>query len=235
MTDAPLSLAFFDPARGLHGMARAGITLLFEGRTPKALPSGPEIVERGDAYHATLEDRLDLVFTAVSEAAAVGGGRTRICRVVGTVDGTSIDCLGTVTETTSAPAWAELDALRAISAIFAPEHAVLAVARRPRGVLGHGHELVSAVILAGGEEQGVEDARLSTVYDADGRQRSAGLELWMPAEDFPRRASGEVVAGTTLDLPGLQVNAAIFAWRMDGREGAGAYDVTVRSEPPEAA
>jgi hypothetical protein len=57
----------------------------------------------------------------------------------------------------------------------------------------------------------------------------------MPGEDFPRRAAGEVTGGTTLELPGLRVNASIFAWRMEGREGAGAYELTVRDEPPEAA
>jgi hypothetical protein len=44
-----------------------------------------------------------------------------------------------------------------------------------------------------------------------------------------------VVAGTTLALEGLVVNAAVFDWRMDGHEGAGAYDVTHRDEPPAAA
>jgi hypothetical protein len=57
----------------------------------------------------------------------------------------------------------------------------------------------------------------------------------MPGEDFPRRATGEVTGGTTLELPGLLVNASVFAWRMEGREGVGAYELTVRAEPQEAA
>ena len=81
----------------------------------------------------------------------------------------------------------------------------------------------------------VEEARLSTVYDGDGRQRSAGLELWLPAEDFPRRAVGTVQAGLSLSLEGLRVHVAVFAWRMEGRDGLGAYDVTVRDEPATAA
>jgi hypothetical protein len=44
-----------------------------------------------------------------------------------------------------------------------------------------------------------------------------------------------VQAGASLALEGLQVNAAIFAWTMEGREGAGAYDLVVRDEPDEAA
>jgi hypothetical protein len=109
------------------------------------------------------------------------------------------------------------------------------VARRPRGALGHGEELVRARLLAGGELLDVEDARLSTVYDADGRQRSAGLELWLPGEDFPRRASGTAIAGASLKLEGLDVHAAVFRWHMEGREGTGAYELAARAEPPAAA
>jgi hypothetical protein len=132
------------------------------------------------------------------------------------------------------PAWGELDALRSVSAIFDEGHAVLAEARRPRGTFGHGEEHVTAWLISGGELVAVEDARISTVYDGEGRQRAVGLELWLPGEDFPRRASGQVVAGTTLSLEGLRVNAAVFAWHMEGREGVGSYDVTIRDEPAAA-
>ena len=74
----------------------------------------------------------------------------------------------------------------------------------------------------------MEDARISTVYDGGGRQRSAGLELWLPGEEYPRRGSGQVIAGSSLDLEGVQVHAAVFRWRLDGREGIGAYELMVR-------
>jgi hypothetical protein len=86
-----------------------------------------------------------------------------------------------------------------------------------------------------GELRSVEQARLSTVYNGDGRQRSAGLELWMPGEDFPRRGSGTAIAGSSLELEGLQVHAAVFAWHLEGREGIGDYELTVRRETPTAA
>lgn len=235
MSEAPVSLTFFDPARQLHGMARAGLTLIFAAGAPRAAGGGPEVERRGDAYHATLEDRLDLEFAPVSEVAQLAGSRVRVCRVGGTVDGVTVDCLGTAAETVSPPQWEELDALRSVSALFDSEHALLAVARRPRGAPGHGRELLSAALLTGGELRAVEEARLSTVYDGEGRQRSARMELWMPGEDFPRRAAGEVAGGTTLELPGLRVNASVFVWRMDGREGVGAYELTVRADPQEAA
>jgi hypothetical protein len=235
VSEAAVSLAFFDTAQGLHGSARSGVTLLFEDSTPRTLPEGTAIERDGDDWHATVEGELDLTFAPLCEPAELDGAKTSICRVTGTLGDAQIECLGTATVTETPPEWSELDALRAVSAIFDTEHAVLALARRPRGALGHGQEEVTARLLQAGQLVEVEEARISTVYDGDGRQRSAGLELWLPGEDFPRRASGTVQAGASLALEGLQVNAAIFSWTMEGRDGAGAYDLVVRDEPDEAA
>lgn len=235
MTGRPLALSFFDPDRKLSGTARAGMTLLFEGSAPTTLPDGPRVERRGDgSLTAVLDGQLDLAFEPVAEAARLPGSSTTLCAVSGSVDGTPVSCLGTATETLEPPAWAELDAVRAVSAVFDAEHAVFAYARRPRGVLGHGQELVDAQLLIDGRLAAVEDARLSTVYDGEGRQRNAGLELWLPGEDFPRRVSGTVQAGASLALEGLRVNAAVFGWRMEGREGAGLYELAVRDEPEAA-
>jgi hypothetical protein len=235
VSEAPVSLAFFDPARRLHGAARAGLTLLFEGGSPTTLPTGPE-VERsaGGGFAARLEDRLELTLDPVSEPARLAGARTTLCRVRGRVGGNEVDCLGTTTETDKPPTWSELDVLRSLSVIVDEQNAVFLAARRPRDMVGHGHELVEAVLLRGGELHAVEDPRLSTVYDGEGRQRNAGLELWMPGEDFPRRVTGSAEAGASLELAGLRVHAAVFRWTMDGREGTGAYELAVRDEPEAA-
>lgn len=235
MNEPAVALAFFDPDRGLHGSARSGMTLLFEHGKAQAMPDGPEVAREGDGWKAALGNRFELTFSPVCEPLDLGGASTRLCRVTGTVGGAKIECLGTATETVTPPQWDDLDALRGVTALFDEENAVLALARRPRGTIGHGQEDVVAWLLSGGEARRVEDARISTVYDGDGRQRNAGLELWMSGEDFPRRASGTAAAGTTLSLEGLRVNAAVFSWRMEGRDGAGAYEVTIRDEPPEAA
>ena len=235
MSEPAVSLAFFDPGRELHCTARRGATLLFRGAEATAVGRGPDVAPAGDGYRATLPDAFELEWEAASEAVDLGGASTRVCRVTGTADGRPLDCMGTATETVVPPAWAELDAVRALSAVFNAEHAVLAVARRPRGAPGHGLEQVRAWLLSNGEALAVEDARVSTVYDAEARQRSAGMELWLPGEDFPRRVSGSVLAGASLTLEGLRVETAVFEWRMDGRAGCGAYDVAVRDEPPAAA
>lgn len=235
MSAPAVSVAFFDPAHDLHGSARAGVSLLFEGANSTALPVGPELERHGAAWRAEVPKGFTVELEPVAEPVQLAGAATTLCRVSGTAAGRRVAGLGTVTETHSPPAWEELDALRGISAIFDDGHALLAVARRPRGAVGHEAERVEAVILEEGNALAVEDARLSTVYDGEGRQRSAGLELWLPGEDFPRRAFGTVAGGTTLQLEQLRVNATIFSWRMEGRTGAGAYDLVVRDQPPVAA
>jgi hypothetical protein len=230
-----LALSFFDLAHDIHGTARSGATILFEGRKPVALPEGPEIAESGDGWRAELEGQFSLSLEPVSDAAELAGVRAFVVRVRGEASGRTVDGLGTLSETKVPPRWDDLEAVRTISALVDERHALLAVARRQRGALGHGQELVRAALIDDGAPLPVEDARISTVYDSGGRQRSAGLELWLPGEEYPRRGSGLVIAGSSLDLDGLQVHAAVFRWRLDGREGVGAYELTLRSEPPEAA
>jgi hypothetical protein len=230
-----LALAFFDAAHQIHGTARSGATILFEARKPIAIPEGPQIERSGEGWRAELPGRLALEIEAVAPEADLGGVRAHVVRVRGEAEGRRVDALGTLSETEVAPRWEELDAIRTISAIVDERHALLAIARRPRGAVGHGAEEVTARLVEDDAVLSVEDARISTVYDGGGRQRSAGLELWLPGEEYPRRGSGLVVAGSSLDLAGLQVHAAIFRWRLDGREGIGAYELMLRSEPPAAA
>jgi hypothetical protein len=229
------ALSFFDPDRELYGIARSGATVLFEGRKPAAHAGGPRLEEEGEGWRAELPGRLSLRLEPVSAGLDLGGVTARVCRVSGEAEGRKISCLGTFSVTEVAPRWDELDAIRSISALVDERHALLALARRPRDAAGHGQELVRAGLLKDGELHEVEEARISTVYDGGGRQRSAGLELWLPGEEFPRRGSGIVIAGSSVEMDPVQVHAAVFRWRLDGREGIGAYELMVRVEPPEAA
>jgi hypothetical protein len=235
VSEPAVSLAFFDGERGLHGTLRSGVGVLFEGQRAATLDEAPAIERAGDGWRVHSGELVELAFEPCSPAADLGGSSASVCRVSGRVGQAEVECLGTAGETTTPPVWSELDALRTVSAVFDAEHALLAVARRPHGAFGHGQELVTAHLLAAGELVGVEDARLSTVYDGEGRQQSARFELFLPGEDFPRRASGTVRAGLSLALESLRVNVAVFAWEMEGRQGYGAYEITVRDEPAEAA
>ena len=235
MSEQAVSLAFFDPAHRLSGTARAGATLIFEGQQVRTVQEPPELERAGDGFSARSAGELDLQFEPLAESARLPGSESWLCAVRGTAVRRQLDCLGTATVTKDPPRWADLDALRAVSAVFDRENAVFLSARRPRGVRGHGQELVSAVLLSAGQALDVEDARLSTVYDRDGRQRSAGLELWLPGEEYARRASGSAWGGASIVLGGVRVDAAVFDWRMEGRSGAGAYELALRDEAEAAA
>jgi hypothetical protein len=235
VSEPALSVAFFDPSRQVHGLARSGATLLFEGARSLVLDEPARLEPSGGGWEVGVGNRFDVRLEPASEPVELAGNRVRVCTVSGSVAGTPVEGLGTVSETLRAPAWDELEALRAISILAGPGHALLAVSRRPRGAPGHGEELTDAVLIADGEVNAVEEARISTVYDGEGRQRNAGLELWLPEEDFPRRASGSVTAGSSLELEGLDVHAAVFAWRLEGQEAVGQYELAVRATAPDAA
>jgi hypothetical protein len=235
VTAEAFALSFFDADRQLYGTARSGATLLFHGRQPTAHPEGPEVVRDGDGWRAELRGRMSLRLEPTTGEVELDGVTAQLCRVAGEVGGSRVDCPGTFSVTTVAPRWEELQALRSISAIVDDRHGLLLLARRPHDAAGHGDEQVHAGLFADGQLEQVAEARVSTVYDSGGRQRSAGLELWLPEEEYPRRGSGQVIAGSSIDLDAIQVHAAVFRWRLDGREGIGAYELMVRVVPPVAA
>jgi len=230
VTEPALSVAFFDVARRLYGSARSGIAVLFEDDRHRVVDEPPALVRDGEGWVAQLGPDAEVRFEPASEPAELDGARTLLCRVRGRIGGRDLACVGVATETNVPPAWSELDATRYLVAAFDAENGFVAQARRPRGAPGHGEEAVAAALFEAGELRSVEELRLSTIYDGECRQRTAGIELWLPGEEFPRRAVGEARAGVSLSLEGLRVQLAMLTWRLDDREGAGTYELTVREE-----
>jgi hypothetical protein len=227
MSDTALALTYVEPGRDLCATARSDFALVFQEGSASSYDEGIAIGPDGDNWKARLPGGLDLDLQQVSDPVELGGMRARIC--------SAGDGLAVVAEIHDPPRWQELDATRYVCALFDPQNAVIAFARRPAGSMGHGEELVVAHLWSEGELKGVEDARLSTIYDGEGRPRQASMELWLPSEDFPRRAFGTVTAGASLALEGLDVHAAAMEWRMDSHRGAGLYELTVREPAPTAA
>ena len=144
-----------------------------------------------------------------------------------------LDGLGQRGHSWGAPDWDRIELARTVSAWLGDDLAVSLTAIRPAGKRDHAAEAVAASVLERGEDGerrtlAVADPRLSTIYDAEGRQRRAGLELWIDEDGWPRRAAGEIACGTSLDLGRLRLDCAFFRWRMEGREGVGRYDVLRR-------
>jgi hypothetical protein len=147
----------------------------------------------------------------------------------------AVDALGQRGRSWGSPDWERMTLARTVGVWLGDDLAVSLSAIRPAGARDHEHERVAATILDREPDSGapraipVADPRLSTTYDGDGRQRAAGLELFVDGDGMPRRAAGEVVCGTTLDLGRLRLHAAFFRWRMEGRAGVGRYDVLARA------
>lgn len=129
--------------------------------------------------------------------------------------------------------WDAIEAVRIVSIWSDAQHGLGLVCVRPIGASGHDEDVVSAFLIepsAGSlAERPVAEPRLSTTYDGAGRQRRASVELWEGEDDdYPRRATGEVVYATSTDLGELRLDAAVFSWRLDGKPAAGRYDVLRR-------
>jgi hypothetical protein len=136
-----------------------------------------------------------------------------------------------------APDWDKLQLARTMGVWLEGDAGVTLTAVRGAKASSHADESIHAVLLGRDGETDepvslvVADPRISTTYDAEGRQRHAGLELYETDESpYARRAAGEVACGTTLDLGRLRLDTAFFTWRMEGRSGVGRYDVLRRVE-----
>jgi hypothetical protein len=183
---------------------------------------------------ATFDLQVDAV-SAPGEMADGGmEGYEQLCRFTGdaTIAGrrVAIDCLGQRGHSWGAPDWEQMALARTLGVWIGDDLGVSLLAVRPSGTDRHDHESIAAYVYEDGEPIPVPDPRLSTGYDGAERQRRAGLELWLDEESPARRAAGEVVCGTSLDLGRLRLECAFFRWRMEGREGFGRYDVLRRVE-----
>jgi hypothetical protein len=176
------------------------------------------------------------VLDAETPVARAGGmeGYEQLCRVTGSVSHSGrtyqVRCLGQRGQLWGTPDWSKIELARTVSAWLGEDRALTLTAVRGAKAKGHLEEAVSGFVFEGGEPVEIFDPRLSTTYDGERHQLRAGLELWMNEEgDYARRVAGEVLCGTSLDLGEQRLDSAFFAWRMEGREGVGRYDVLRRA------
>jgi hypothetical protein len=193
------------------------------------------------SFGAGAPDGFDLAFDALGPpaergpdepAARAGGsvGYEQLCRVSGSVraGGRTIDvrCLGQRGHSWGALDWDRVGFVRTVTAWLEDGTGLAFDAVRPAGARDHAAEARWAALLAPAGSLGVQDPRLSTIYDEAGVQRRAGFELWVGADDaYPRRAAGEAIRRAPVDLGRARLDCAFFRWRMDGRSGVGRYDV----------
>ena len=249
---------FFGLARaGVSGGRGSALGVLFAGREPVTLVAegGHELDGDPDWDELTLpglgvrtlepharwalelaaEPGFELEFEAVSppgELHELGGmqGHEKLCRVRGTAAGRKVDCLGQRGRAWGTADWDKIELTRSIGLWLDEGPSVVYQAVRPAGAKSHAEEASWGALLDASGEVEIDEPRLSTTYDGDGHQRRAGLELWVGDEDgYPRRGTGHVLCGSSVELGQLRLECAFFAWTLDGRAGAGRYDVLRRA------
>jgi hypothetical protein len=191
----------------------------------------------GAAFELTFQAAGPPAELEPSEPAARAGGMTgyvQLCHVHGTARAGDrafeVRGIGQRAHEWGEPDWQRIGSTRTLAAWLEDGTGVAVSTVRPAGASDHEDEAIWAAVLGAGGTLRVDEPRLSTTYDEDGRQRRAGLELWIGEEDdYPRRATGEVVCGSTLDLGQLRLDCAFLRWHMDGRSGIGRYDVLRRA------
>jgi len=167
-------------------------------------------------------------------AARLGGmaGYEQPCRVRGTVRAggrsRSFDGLGQRGHSWGGADWERIELARTVTAWTNGASATL-TAIRPAGVQDHAAEATWAALWEPQAVLAVEHGRLSTTYDSDGHTRRAGLELWVVGAEWPRRAAGEVLCGSSLELGALRLDCSFFGWHLDGQAGVGRYDIVRRA------
>jgi hypothetical protein len=180
----------------------------------------------GRAASTPLE--LNEAGAAVAETAGVDRYE-QICTIGGKarVNGRSISihCLGRREHSWGAYDWERMQRWRSIYAA-SEARGISVVSTQPAGSTGHGDELRSAQLVAGGEHPlAFEEVRISTVYGSDRLPAKAGLELFMPEDEYPKRVSGQALCGTTVDAGAQSVQSvSFFRWSLDGEPALGAYE-----------
>jgi hypothetical protein len=187
---------------------------------------------RGGGTELTLAPGGDPVDVIGAEGAP--GGFEQLCRVTGRLGAelTEVDCLGRRGRRDERVDLEQLEAVRDVSAWFAPSDGLALISLRPRSARGNDADVVTAAVLDSEAPAPVTDPRFSTTYSRAGRPIRSSLELWLGhAEDeYPRRAAGQALGPFAAgDADGVKVQASLFRWHSRAREGAGVYILARRA------
>lgn len=240
------SLAFFEPEKGVFGLVGPQVSVMFSGRGDGrkmgyAVSDAQQITALSASHwQAVMQSEhgaFELDWKARSAAAHLDSNELAVCDVTGRVTENEkrerrFSSFGVVT----LPARRQgPPVLRSISAVFDNGDAFFMNAYKPAVYHGHGDERNDAVLIEGGVALPIADARLSTVFSKDDLHTQASLELWLEEDEFPRRISGEAIAGTHVELTDRDVALAFYEWTMGAHSGIGTYEIALAAPPRRAA
>lgn len=240
------SLAFFEPEKGVFGIAGPQVSVMFSGKgDAQTLAYAVSDVQQLTTLSATkfeaqmqsIQGAFDLGWKSRGNVAYLDSNEMVVCDVTGRVTENGkrerrFESFGVATLPSRRPG---PPVLRSITAVFDNGDAFFLNAYKPAVYHGHGDERNDAVIVESGKSLQVADARLSTVFSKDDLHTQASLELWMEADDFPRRITGEAIAGTHVELTDRDVALAFYNWTMGPHSGIGIYEIALAAPPRRAA
>ena len=221
-------ISFADGEHQIQGVAIAGAGTLL--KVEHALTQQPPPTLSGDGRTLTLRagEGCELTLTPLYCAEEPDDQPVTLHRAAGTVG--SRDFAGLALARRERPADAAVSIERSIDILFDAALAFSLRARQAAGAGGHGEEELAEVVFRGEplELVAIEKPRLSSTYDAEGRLRHAGLELWESEEaELALRSGGEVLgSGVLPGGGGAPTQVAFVAWHHSGRRGLGSYTIT---------
>lgn len=240
------SLAFFEPEKGVLGIAGPQVSVMFSGKgDAQTLAYAVSDVQQLTTLSATkfeaqmqsMQGAFELSWKSRGGVAHLDSNEMIVCDVTGRVTENGkrerrFESFGVATMPSRRPG---PPVLRSITAVFENGDAFFLNAYKPAVYHGHGDERNDAVIVEEGKSLSVADARLSTVFSKDDLHTQASLELWLQEDDFPRRITGEAIAGTHVELTDRDVALAFYNWTMGPHSGIGIYEIALAAPPRRAA
>jgi len=117
-------------------------------------------------------------------------------------------------------------ALRVLSGATATGSLVLLAAARPENAEGHDAEHPRAVLISpSGEVTALEEALVSTQYEASGQVGRIGLELYAEGDDYPLRGAGDVRSVPASDESAIHRERVTLDLRLDGEAGTAILEI----------
>lgn len=240
------SLAFFEPEKGVFGIAGPQVSVMFSGKgNEQTLGYAVSDVQQLTSLSATrwqaqmqsMQGSFELDWKGKDSGANLDSSDVVMCDVSGKITENGkrerrFKSFGVSTLPSRRPG---PPVLRSIVAVFDNGDGFFLNAYKPAVYHGHGDERNDAVIVESGQSLPIADARLSTVFSKDDLHTQASLELWLDNDEFPRRINGEAIPGTHIELTDRDVALAFFNWTMGSHTGIGYYEIALAAPPRRAA